>query len=130
MNATDKRYDLEERLLEYSACLVRLVERMKPTRAGYHVGGHVLRASTSAFFNHGEAESAESPGDFVHKMGVCLKELRETKRALRLVHRVPLIQEPTEVTPVLAETEELIRIFFASIRTARKNARNEGGEFA
>ena len=121
-----KRYDLEERLLDFAVAVCRLVERLKQIRAGVHVGGHLLRSSTSVYFNHGEAESGESQDDFIHKMGVCLKELRELKRALRLVQRVPLIEQPTEVDALLAETEELIRIFYASIRTARKHAAGTG----
>ena len=77
-------YDLEERLLEYSASITQLVEKMANTKAGNHVGGQLLRSGISPYFNHGEAEAAESPKDFVHKMSVCLKELRETKRALKL----------------------------------------------
>ena len=61
---------------------------MDNSKAGNHVGGQLLRSGTSPFFNHGEAEAAESPRDFIHRMGVCLKELRESKRALRLVERV------------------------------------------
>ena len=120
-----EKYDLEERLLEYAASIVRLVESMTKTKAGNHVGGQLLRSGTSPYFNHGEAEAAESPRDFVHKMGVCLKELRETKRALRLTKKVPLVQSPADVDPLLVETEELIRIFFVSIRTANKKVVRE-----
>ena len=118
----DKKYDLEDRLLEYSAMIVRLTEEMDSSKAGNHVGGQLLRSGTSPFFNHGEAEAAESPKDFIHRMRVCLKELRESKRAIRLVQRVPLIRNVSEVDPVLEETEELIRIFYASIRTAKRKA--------
>ena len=121
-----RKYDLDDRLLEYSAGIVRLVESMTKTKAANHVGGQLLRSGTSPYFNHGEAEAAESPRDFVHKMGVCLKELRETKRALKLTKRVPLVQPPSMVDPLLAETEELIKIFFVSIRTANKNVVPEG----
>ena len=120
-----RKYDLDERLLEYSASVIRLVEDMAKTKAGFHVGGQLLRSGTSPYFNHGEAEAAESPRDFVHKMDVCLKELRETKRALKLTRKVPLVQPPTAVDPLLAETEELIKIFFVSIRTANKNVLRE-----
>ena len=72
--------------------------------------------------NHGEAQAAESQGDFIHKMSICLKELREARRWLRLVGRVPLMKPESEAAVALRETEELIRIFFASIRTAKKNA--------
>jgi len=116
-----REYDLDDRLLEYSAAIVRLVESMTKTKAANHVGGQLLRSGTSPYFNHGEAEAAESPRDFVHKMGVCLQELRETKRALKLTKKVPLVQPPDMVDPLLAETEELIKIFFVSIRTANKH---------
>ncbi|MBN1674744.1 MAG: four helix bundle protein [Kiritimatiellae bacterium] len=122
----DKKYHLEDRLLEFAAAIIRLTERLSPTRAGNHVGGQALRAGTSPLFNHGEAQAAESPRDFVHKMKVCLKELRDVHRALRLIALVPLITPPSEVEPLLAETDELIRIFAASIRTAEGNMVKEG----
>ena len=73
-----RKYNLEERLLQYAAAILRLVEQIPATRTGNHVGGQMLRAGTSPLANHGEAESAESPADFVHKLRLCLKELRET----------------------------------------------------
>jgi len=121
-----RKYDLDDRLLEYSASIVRLVENMTKTKAANHVGGQLLRSGISPYFNHGEAEAAESPRDFVHKMAICLKELRETKRALKLTKKVPLVSSPAAVDPLLAETEELIKIFFVSIRTANKNVVREG----
>lgn len=121
----EKKYDLGDRLLEYAAMIVRLVEEMDATRAGNHVAGQLLRSGTSPLFNHGEAEAAESPRDFVHKMGVCLKELRESKRALRLVQKVPLVRPPSKMAPLLDETEELIKIFYTSIRTAQKSVVRE-----
>ena len=124
-----QKYDLEDRLLEYAASVIRLVEDMSVTRAANHVGGQLLRSGTSPLFNHGEAQAAESPNDFVHKMKVCLKELRETRRALRLVKRVPLVKDAAgKVEPLLRETEELIMIFFTSIRTANENKVRENTE--
>jgi four helix bundle protein len=114
-----KKYDLEDRLLEYAAAIIRLVERLPSTRAGNHVAGQLLRCGTSPLPNHGEAQSAESREDFVHKLSICHKELRESHRWLRLIKRVPLIQPASEVDSLIAETEELIRIFTTSIRTAR-----------
>ena len=114
----DRTWDLEERLLKYSAEVVKLTERLVKTRAGNHVGGQLLRSGTSPYFNHGEAEGAESRRDFVHTLGVCLKELRESERALRLIERVSLVDPPSDVQPLLKETDELIRIFKASVRTA------------
>ena len=76
----EQKYDLEERLLEYAAVIVRLVEKLPNTRAGNHIAGQLLRSGTSPLPNHGEAEAAESRGDFIHKMGICHKELRESRR--------------------------------------------------
>jgi four helix bundle protein len=114
-----ERFDLEERLLNYAAAIVRLTAAMPGTRAGVHVADQLLRAGTSALPNHGEAQAAESSADFVHKLSIGLKELRESRRWLLLIQRVPLIREPKQVGPLLAETEELIRLFYRSIQTAR-----------
>jgi four helix bundle protein len=118
----EKQYDLEERLLEYAAALIRLVERLPNSRAGNHLAGQLLRSGTSPLPNHGEAQAAESRNDFVHKFSICLKELKETRRWLRLARRVPLIKPPTEFDTLLEETEALIRIFATSVRTAQRNA--------
>ena len=117
----DRVFDLEDRLLDYAAAIVRLVEELPKSRAGNHVTAQLLRPGTSPLPNHGEAESAESPADFIHKLKVCLKELLETKRWLRLVARIPALPAHA-VDPLLAETVELIRIFAASIRTAEKRS--------
>jgi four helix bundle protein len=125
---TERKYDLEDRLLEYSASIVRMTEKMPSTRAANHVGGQLLRSGTSPLFNHGEAQAAESPNDFVHKMKICLKELRESERAPLLVRKVPLMDDPAEVERLLRETDELIRIFVTSIRTAQNNKVREDPE--
>src|SRR5207237_7704972 len=107
----EKQYDLEERLLDYAANIIRLVERLPNTKAGNHVAGQLLRCGTSPLPNHGEAQAAESPDDFVHKLRLCLKELRESFRWLRLIVRVPLLKSVDEAETMLMETDELIRIF-------------------
>jgi four helix bundle protein len=82
-SASKRLYDLEERLLEFAAKIVELTDSFSNTRAGNHIAGQLLRCGTSALSNHGEVEAAESRRDFIHKLRVCLKELRETKRWLR-----------------------------------------------
>jgi len=79
------RFDLEDRLLEFSARVIRLVDALPNTRASNHIAGQLLRCGTSPYGNHGEVEAAESRKDFVHKLKVCLKELNETRRWLRLL---------------------------------------------
>ena len=116
------RFDLEERLLEFSARIIRLVDALPSTRAGNHVAGQLLRSGISPYGNHGEVEAAESRKDFVHKLKVCLKELRGTRRWLRPIQKSEMLADKSMI-PILAETEELIRIFFTSIRTAEQNAK-------
>ncbi|MBN1626173.1 MAG: four helix bundle protein [Deltaproteobacteria bacterium] len=116
----EQKYDLEERLLEYSVRIIKLVEQLPNTRAGNHVAGQLLRSGTSPYPNHGEAQAAESPKDFVHKLRIALKELRESKRWLRLIRKVPLIDDSKLVGDLLNETEELIKIFATSIKTAER----------
>jgi four helix bundle protein len=82
----------------------------------------MLRLGTSALPNHGEAQAAESANDFLHKLSICLKELRESDRWLRLIQRVPLIKPPL-VEPLIRETDELIRIFVRSLETAEQRGR-------
>ena len=115
----ERTYDLEERLLDFAAQIIRLVKSLPKTRAGNHIAGQLLRSGTAALPNHGEAESAESSQDFIHKLKVCPKELRETRRWLRLVQRVPL--DAMDLPATLQESDELIRISVASIRTAMRN---------
>ena len=115
------KFDLEDRLLEFAVRIIRVTESMEPSRAGTYVSDQLLRAGSSPYGHHGEAESAESRDDFIHKLKVCHKELRESRRWLRLVHRVPLVAQPERLEDLLAEAEELIRIFTASIRTAGEN---------
>ena len=122
----DRAYDLEERLLQYAVEIVRLVEQLPDTRSGNLVAGQLLRSGTSALPNHGEAEGAESRNDFVHKLSICHKEMREARRWLLLIQRVPLLPDTASAAALLSETEQLIRIFAASIRTARANAAREG----
>jgi four helix bundle protein len=116
-------YNLEDRLLELAANIIELTESLPNTRAGNHIGGQLLRCGTSSLSNHGEVEAAESRRDFLHKLSICLKELRETKRWLRLAHRAKNLGPRTNLASCLNEVEELIRIFVASIRTAEKNAK-------
>ena len=122
----ERIFDLEERLLDYSAPIVRLTEKLPETRAGNHIAGQLLRSGTSPLPNHGEAEGAESKNDFVHKLGICHKELRESRRWLKLIRRVPLLTDEAALDAALNETDELVRIFAASIRTARSNSYREG----
>jgi four helix bundle protein len=116
----EKTYDLEDRLLEYSVIIIKIVEQLPNTKAGNHIASQLLRSGTSPYPNHVEAQAAESPKDFIHKLRISLKELRETQRWLKLIQRVPLVNKPELLNNILQETEELIKIFVTSIKTAEK----------
>jgi four helix bundle protein len=118
----NRKFDLEDRLLEFASAVIDLSESLPATRAGNHVAGQVLRCGTSPFPNHGEAEAAESRDDVIHKLKICLKELRETRRWARLIKRKAWVENETTLLFVLGECEELIRIFHSSIQTAKRNA--------
>ena len=121
MNENNKKYDLEERLIEFSLLDIEIVEVLPNTRAGNHVAGQLLRSGTSPSFNYGEAQVAESRNDFIHKMKICLKELKETNVALQIVKRKPLVKDVIKVDHAICECKELISTFVKSIETARKN---------
>lgn len=69
----NEKYDLEDRLLEYSVIIIRIVEKLPQTKVGNHISGQLLRSGTSPYPNHGEAQAAESPKDFIHKLRISLK---------------------------------------------------------
>jgi four helix bundle protein len=119
--AAERKYDLEERLLEFAAVVIDVSEKLPDSRAGNHLAGQFLRAGTSPYGNHGEAQAPESAEDFIHKMKICLKKLRETLRWARLIHRKQWLGGDGQLAFVLRESDELVRIFKASIQTAERN---------
>ena len=119
-------YDLQDRLIDYSVRIVGLSEAMPDNRAGRHVCSQILRSGTSPAPNCGEAQGAESRADFVHKLKVALKELRETEVWLKMIRRAQMVGPPEILRPLRKETDELISILFTSIDTAKKNDRKSG----
>ncbi len=116
----NKKYDLEDRLIDFAINCSDIVEELPQTKLANHIGGQLIRASSSGALNYGEAQSAESPNDFVHKLKVVLKELRESRVCLKIILRKPLL--PSErVNPTMDECNELIAIFLKSIDTANRN---------
>jgi four helix bundle protein len=111
------RYDLEDRLVDFAVRICTLTDRFPSTAIARHVGTQITRSGTSPLANYGEAQAAESRQDFVHKLKICLKELRETQAWLKFVERMNFCSE--EVIPIRLECNELVSILVASVRTAR-----------
>jgi four helix bundle protein len=84
--------DLAQRLLTYAVAIIQLAEKLPRSFAGRHVGRQLLRSGTSAGANYEEAQAAESRDDFVHKLQIALKELRESLFWLRLVEAAHLLR--------------------------------------
>lgn len=122
--AEQKKFDLQDRLVDFAVRIINVVESLPDTRAGRQVAGQLIRSGTSPASNYGEAQGAESRQDFIHKMKVALKELRETLVWLQIIERKPLC-EPGRMIEIARECNELIAIFVTSIQTATRNAANE-----
>lgn len=116
----EKAFDLEDRLISFAVRVIHVTEALPKTPVGNHIRGQLSRSGTSPAANYGEAQSAESRLDFVHKLKIVLKELRETKVWLLMIIRAELIKPPTTLEPLIRETDELISIFVASVKTSTK----------
>lgn len=117
----DRKFDLEDRFVEFTCRMIDVVEALPNTRAGNYIAGQLVRSCHSPTFNYGEVQAAESLNDFLHKMGVVLKELKECRTALKVIRRKELIKPVSKLEGIYNETEELIAITANSIETAKKN---------
>ncbi|GBE26787.1 hypothetical protein BMS3Bbin03_00706 [bacterium BMS3Bbin03] len=115
-----KNFDLQDRLINFAVRIIKLVEYLPNSKVGNHIRSQIIRSGTSPASNYGEAQSAESRSDFVHKLKISLKELRETEVWLKIVIKSNLIEDK-RLEPLLKENNELISILFKSIQTAKQN---------
>lgn len=116
-----EKIDLEERLIQFSVRIIEIAEGLPKTFAGSHIAGQMIRSGTSPAFNYGEASSAESRKDFVHKIKIALKELKETRVAIRIIRTANMYPDSEKIDNVIKECSELIAIFITSVNTAIKN---------
>jgi four helix bundle protein len=113
-----KNFDLENRLVAFAVMALAVAEKLPPSYAGNHLGGQLTRSGTAPALNYGEAQAAESKRDFLHKMRVCLKELRESQICLKIIAAKPLLAE-AELKPALQECGELVAIFTTIIKRTK-----------
>lgn len=114
------KHDLEERLINFSVLIIQIADEMPGKKAAQHLTGQLIRSGTSPALNYGEAQSAESRKDFVHKIKIILKELRETHICLKIIKRAELFEVNSKIEQAINENNELISIFVKSVETARK----------
>jgi four helix bundle protein len=110
--------ELEDRLIDFAVRIIKLSANLPKTPAGKHIAGQILRSGTSPAPNYGEARGAESNADFVHKLGIVLKELNETSIWLRIIERSQLLKREV-LLEIIGESGELCRIFTSSLKTAK-----------
>jgi four helix bundle protein len=113
--------DIEARLVAFAVEILRLCDRLPKNPTGAHISGQLLRSGTSGASNYAEARAAESPVDFIHKLGIVLKELNESRVWLQMVDQQKLADEST-VRHALEECVALSKIIAVSRRTAATNA--------
>jgi len=115
------KFDLEQRLIRFSVLILEIAKEMPNTRTGSHLAGQLIRSGTSVSLNYGEAQSGESRKDFIHKMKIILKELRETYICLKIIFLAKLFKSAVKMESAKTECNELISIFVKSIETAQKS---------
>ena len=113
--------ELQKRLVRFSAQIIWAARDMKPCFASKHLYTQIVRSATSAALNYGEAQTAESRKDFIHKLGVVLKELKETEVNLEIVIESKIYKKEQVFAVALIECRELISIFMATRKTAKGN---------
>lgn len=118
--ADARRYDLEDRLVKFSILILEVCDVLPRNKVSYNIQNQLSRSGTAPALLYGEAQAAESRADFIHKLKILLKELRETRIILRIITEKPLINH-AKVVAALKECNELIGIFTKSIETAKKN---------
>lgn len=115
-----RKFDLEDRLIDFAVRIMDVVEALPNTKAGNYIGNQLIRCGLAPSLLYGEAQSAESRDDFIHKMKIVLKELKETRVCLKLIKRKGMIK-PTLLGDISKENEALIAIIAKSIDTAKAN---------
>lgn len=115
------KFELEARLIDFSVSIIDLSRKMKNSYVAKHLSSQLVRSGTSVSLNYGEAISGESKRDFIHKLKIILKELRESHICLKIIEKTQLCSDMKVLNLVSIENNELISIIVASIKTATKN---------
>ena len=118
------KFNLEERLINFAVLILEITEKLPESKGSNHLLGQLVRSGTAPALQYGEAQSAESRKDFIHKMKIALKEMRESLICLKIIERKKYITDQ-KLANTIAELNELISIFVKSVETATRNLKNE-----
>lgn len=119
--------ELKKRLILFAVLIIEIVNDLPTTKAGNHLGNQLVRSGTSPALNYREAQSGESKKDFLHKIRIVLKELRETLVCLRIIQEAALYKSKDKLLLTIKENDELVSIFVKSSETTERNMRLAGG---
>ena len=114
--------ELAERILLFAVRIVKLSGYLKDDYAQIHIGKQILRSGTSVGANYEEARGAESDADFLHKLNLCLKEIRETHYWLKILHKSELMK-PDRLDDLINEADELCAILVSASKTMKEKKR-------
>jgi four helix bundle protein len=117
---SSRKFDLEDRLIKFAIMVLDVCDLLPSSKAGSNLEYQLSKSGTAPALIYGEVQAAESRNDFIHKMKLLLKELRETRITLRIINEKPIIAHP-KVQVALNECNELVGIFTKSIETAKQN---------
>ena len=120
MDNKNQKFDLEDRLVDFACMCLDVCELLPGTKAGQNLEYQLSKSGTAPALVYGEAQAAESRADFLHKMKVVLKEIRESRVNLKIIRRKPIVVHE-KVELAFNESNQLMAIFLKSIETARGN---------
>jgi four helix bundle protein len=115
-----RKFDLEDRLVDFACMCLDVCELLPSTRAGQNLEYQLSKSGTAPALIYGEAQAAESRADFIHKMRMVLKEIKETRINLKIIKRKPVVVHE-RVDIAFNEANELMAIFIKSVDTAKEN---------
>ena len=118
------RQELEERLIDFAVLIIKIADKLPNTRSGTVMANQIVRSGTSPALNYGEAQSAESDNDFIHKCQVVLKELRETFVSLRIIDKAKISTFQEDIASAIRENNELISIFVSTVNKLKSKKLN------
>ena len=125
MEKQERKFDINDRLINLAVCIIKVCESVNNSKASSHLVGQLIRSGTSPSLNYGEAQSAESRSDFIHKLKISVKELRESYNSLQIIQRAELSTNNNLIDSTIKECNELIAILVKSIETAQRNKQSE-----
>lgn len=118
------KHNLQDRLIDFASVCIQIKKLNYSSYEGIHLSKQLIRSSTSAALNYGEAKGAESQKDFIHKQSILLKELRESYINLLIIKKNAICKDPVLIDKAVDEANQLISIFVTSIKTAKRKLTN------